>query len=245
MRLEHGELRGVPLDRIEALKFAYRGAAPKAIVAGMRAEFGDEAALMSSFGADAAVLLHMVSEIDPEMPVLFVDTLMLFEETLAYQRALADRLGLANVQHLRPGGADLEALDPDGTLHRRDPDACCVIRKVAPVDRALRRFAVVISGRKRYQTATRAGLDVFEQDGPRLRVSPLADWSAQDVRDYMTRHALPLHPLVPRGYPSIGCVPCTTPVAPGEDERAGRWRGTGKVECGIHFAPDGRLLRAS
>jgi phosphoadenosine phosphosulfate reductase len=245
MRLDHAELAGVPLDRIKALKLAYRGAEAKAIVAGMRAEFGDEAALMSSFGADAAVLLHMASEIDPDMPVLFVDTLMLFEETLRYQRDLADRLGLTNVQHLRPSGTDLEALDPDGTLHRSDPDACCVIRKVAPVDRALGRFAVVISGRKRYQTVTRAGLEVFEKDGPRLRVSPLAGWSGQDVRAYMTRHALPLHPLVPRGYPSIGCVPCTTPVAPGESERAGRWRGTEKVECGIHFAPDGRLLRAS
>ncbi|MCB1404637.1 MAG: phosphoadenylyl-sulfate reductase, partial [Rhodobacteraceae bacterium] len=167
------------------------------------------------------------------------------EETLAYQRELSEVLGLRNVQHLRPEAEDLAALDPDGTLHRRDPDACCVVRKVAPLDRALRHWPVVLSGRKRFQSATRAALEVFEADGDRLRVNPLAHWSATDIRAYMDRHALPRHPLVAKGFPSIGCAPCTTRVAPGEDMRAGRWRGTGKSECGIHFGADGRILRAS
>ena len=238
-------LSGLPLDRVDALRLTYAGASAEDVLAGVHAEFPGEVALVSSFGAEAAVLLHMVARLDPDLPVLMVDTLMLFEETLAYQRELSEMLGLRNVQHLRPEAEDLAALDPDGTLHRRDPDACCVVRKVAPLDRALRHWPVVLSGRKRFQSATRAALEVFEADGDRLRVNPLAHWSATDIRAYMDRHALPRHPLVAKGFPSIGCAPCTTRVAPGEDMRAGRWRGTGKNECGIHFGADGRILRAS
>jgi phosphoadenosine phosphosulfate reductase len=186
----------------------------------------------------------MVSEIDPGFPVLMLQTLMLFQETLDYQLELADHLGLTNVQNLYPSPADLAMSDPDGTLHRRDADACCEIRKVLPLDRALARWPVTISGRKRFQASTRARIDVFDEHAGRLRVNPLAEWTARDIRDYMTAHALPLHPLVGKGYPSIGCAPCTTAVAAGEDPRAGRWRGTDKVECGIHFA-DGRLMRAA
>lgn len=232
------------LDRAEALRLAYGGARAEDVLAGVLASFPGEVALVSSFGAEAAVLLHMASRIDRDLPVLLVDTLMLFPETLEYQRTLAGALGLRNVQHVRPDAKDLEALDPADDLHRRDTDACCVIRKVAPLDRALRRFPVTISGRKRYQAATRARLDVFERDGARLKVSPLATWSPRDIAAYMDLHELPRHPLVARGYPSIGCAPCTTRVSAGEDHRAGRWRGTEKVECGIHFGADGRLLRA-
>ncbi|HRO11377.1 phosphoadenosine phosphosulfate reductase family protein, partial [Amaricoccus sp.] len=140
MRLETGALESTPLDRIDALRLTYAGAQAEDVLAGVLAEFPGEVALVSSFGAEAAVLLHMLAEVDPTTPVLMIDTLMLFEETLAYQRALAAHLGLGNVQHLRPDTEDLARLDPDGTLHRRDPDACCVIRKVAPLDRALRRW---------------------------------------------------------------------------------------------------------
>ncbi len=245
MRLERGEgLTGAAVDRLDALRVAYDGAGAQDVIAGVLAAFPGEVALISSFGADAAVLLHMLSRIDPDAPVLLVDTLMLFEETLQYQRELAALLGLTNAQHLHPDPADLEALDPDGDLHRRDPDGCCVIRKVAPLDRALRRWPVAISGRKRFQSPTRAGLEVFEADRGRIRVSPLAGWSARDLGDYMDAHDLPRHPLVARGYPSIGCAPCTTQVRPGEDLRAGRWRGGEKLECGIHFGADGRVARA-
>lgn len=244
MRLEPDTaLRGLPLDRVDGLRLTYRNARAEDVLAGVLAEFRGEAALVSSFGAEAAVLLHMAAKADPDLPVLLVDTLMLFEETLAYQRDLAERLGLTNIQHLHPDPADLAALDPDDTLHRRDPDACCVIRKVAPLDRALRHWPVVVSGRKRFQASTRAGLEVFEADGDRLRVNPLALWTPQDIRAYMDRHDLPRHPLVAKGFMSIGCAPCTTRVAPGEDARAGRWRGTDKVECGIHFGVDGQVLR--
>jgi phosphoadenosine phosphosulfate reductase len=176
-----------------------------------------------------------------------IDTLMLFDETLAYQREVAGTLGLSNVQHLHPAPRDLDALDPDGTLHLRDPDACCVIRKVAPLDRIAGRWPVTISGRKRFQGATRAALEHFEPDGggARIRVNPLARWSPRDVAAYIASRDLPRHPLVASGFRSIGCAPCTTPVAEGEHDRAGRWRGSEKVECGIHFGPDGRILRAN
>jgi phosphoadenosine phosphosulfate reductase len=245
MRLEAGALRATPLDRIDALRLTYEGARPEDVLEGVLAEFPGEVALVSSFGAEAAVLLHMVSEIDPETPVLMIDSLMLFEETLAYQQDLSRHLGLTNVQHLHPDATDLARLDPDDTLHQRDQDACCVIRKVAPLDRALRRWPVAITGRKRFQASTRAALEVFEADGPRLKVNPLAHWRSAELGAYMDRHDLPRHPLVARGFPSIGCAPCTTRVLPGEDERAGRWRGTDKVECGIHFGADGRILRAA
>jgi phosphoadenosine phosphosulfate reductase len=228
-----------PVDRLDALRLTWGGASAHDVLAGVLTEFPDQVAIVSSFGADAAVLLHMVSEIDRDAPVLLVDTLMLFEETLEYQRDLSATLGLRNVQHIRAEARDLAALDPGDDLHERDPDACCVIRKVAPLDRALRRFPVCVSGRKRFQSSSRAALETFEADKGRLRVSPLSRWTAADLAAYMDAHSLPRHPLVARGYPSIGCAPCTSRVAEGEDVRAGRWRGTGKVECGIHFTADG------
>ena len=246
MRLDpQRALRADPLDQLEALRLTYGGARPQDVLAGAYAEFPDQVALVSSFGADAAVLLHMAAEIDAGFPVLMLDTLMLFQETLDYQAELAEHLGLTNVQNLQPDAEDVKGADPTGTLHQYDTDACCEIRKVMPLDRALERFPVTISGRKRFQSATRSGIEVFEAHHDRLRINPLAAWTARDIRDYMVAHDLPLHPLVAKGYPSIGCAPCTTPVAPGEDPRAGRWRGTAKVECGIHFGADGRIFRVA
>lgn len=246
MRLDMTDLdRSRPLDAREALSLTYGDASAKDVIAGVLTEFGDRAALVSSFGAEAAVLLHLAAEVDRNIPILMIDTLMLFEETIDYQKTLARELGLTNVIHMRPDPEDLAEADPDDTLHARDQDACCHIRKVLPMERALERWPVVISGRKRFQSSTRSDLAVFEADGDRLRVNPLAHWSARDLRDYMDRHDLPRHPLVAKGFPSIGCAPCTTRVREGEDPRAGRWRGSDKVECGIHFGADGRILRAS
>jgi phosphoadenosine phosphosulfate reductase len=246
MRLERaGSLIGAAVDRAQALNIAFAGAAPQAVLRGALAEFPGEVALVSSFGADSVVLLHMAAAVDRDLPVLMIDTLMLFEETLAYQREVADSLGLTNVQHLRPSAADLAAFDPGATLHSRDSDACCVIRKVAPLDRIRGRWPVTISGRKRYQGPTRAALQHFEPEGGRLKVNPLAFWGPADMRAYIDAHDLPRHPMVAKGFRSIGCAPCTTPVGEGEDERAGRWRGREKIECGIHFGADGRVRRAS
>ncbi len=201
-------------------------------------------ALVSSFGAESVVLLHMVSVIDRKTPVIFLDTELLFAETLVYQQELSERLGLRDVRIIRAGDADLRRQDPDDTLHRRDPDACCALRKTLPLQQALHGFDGWITGRKRYQGGTRTELDFFEtEDGTgRMKVNPLAHWRPEDVRTYIEENRLPRHPLLARGYPSIGCMPCTSPVREGEDIRAGRWRGTEKSECGIHFV-DGRVVR--
>ena len=200
-------------------------------------------ALVSSFGAESVVLLHMLSVASPDTPVLCIDTEMLFPETLDYQRALASRLPLTDIRVIRADPAAVAATDPDGTLHRRDTDACCDLRKVLPLEGALSGFDAWITGRKRFQGGQRVELEFFEPEAPsRLRVNPLAHWRPQDVADYMDENALPRHPLVARGYPSIGCAPCTTRVNDGEDPRAGRWRNLDKEECGIHFV-DGKLVR--
>jgi phosphoadenosine phosphosulfate reductase len=200
-------------------------------------------ALVSSFGAESVVLLHLVSVIAPGTPVLFIDTQMLFPETLAYQRKLADRLNLTDIRLIRADRRDTDFNDPDGTLHQFNSDACCTLRKVVPLERALAAFDGWITGRKRFQAEGRAALEFFEsEEGKRIKVNPLAHWGRADLDDYMTNNRLPRHPLVAKGYPSIGCAPCTSPVAAGEDPRAGRWRGQSKVECGIHFV-NGRAER--
>ncbi|MCC5988191.1 MAG: phosphoadenylyl-sulfate reductase [Pararhodobacter sp.] len=201
-------------------------------------------ALVSSFGAESAVLLHMAAQIDRQVPVLFIDTLMLFPETLDYHQALAGLLGLGNIQRLTPDRVALFQQDPDASLHRANPDSCCHLRKTLVLERALAGFDGWVSGRKRYQTSQRAELALFEREeaSERIKINPLAGFDAPALADYFERHALPRHSLVARGYPSIGCAPCTGPAAPGEHPRAGRWRGKGKEECGIHIV-DGRVVR--
>jgi phosphoadenosine phosphosulfate reductase len=192
-------------------------------------------ALVSSFGADSAVLLHLAAGIDAATPVLFVDSGKLFDETLAYRDRLVAELGLTAVRTVGPDPAVLARRDPTGERHGLDPDGCCDIRKVQPLDAALAGFDVWITGRRRHQAVTRTTMRRLERDAAgRLKLNPLADWSPAEVAAYRARHRLPPHPLEARGYQSIGCVPCTTPVAPGEDPRAGRWRHRPKTECGLH-----------
>lgn len=206
----------------------------------------DRLALVSSFGAESVVLLHLASKVKPDLPVLFIDTQMLFPETLAYQRDVAEKLGLTQITTLR--AVDIARDDPNGTLHQSDPDACCALRKTAPLNAALRDFDGWITGRKRFHSDGRATLQHFEaeersDEAPaRIKVNPLAFWSRDDVAEYITENNLPRHPLVAQGYASIGCAPCTSPTNPGEDPRAGRWRGTSKDECGIHFV-NGKAVR--
>lgn len=196
---------------------------------------GGRLALVSSFGSNSVVLLHLVASVDPSLPVLFVDTGKLFGSTKAYVDDLKELLGLKNVRVVGPERNHLSERDPAGALWLTDPDACCALRKVEPLAQALDGYDVWISGRKRYQGGKRTQLPIFEADGPRLKVNPLADWTAGDIEIYRQAFSLPQHPLVAKGYRSIGCEPCTTPVAEGEDERAGRWRGREKTECGIHL----------
>jgi phosphoadenosine phosphosulfate reductase len=196
--------------------------------------FPGRIALVSSFGADSAALLHMVAGIDPRTPVAFIDTGRHFPETLAYRDELCARLGLKNVVVAEPDPATLAAEDPERFLFASDPDRCCEIRKVLPLAKALEGYEAWITGRKGFQSATRARAPLFEAEGERVKVNPLVGWSASDILAYLREAGLPPHPLVARGYPSIGCAPCTSAVRPGEDSRAGRWRGRGKTECGIH-----------
>lgn len=201
----------------------------------IREEFPGRIALVSSFGADAAVLLHMVAAIDPTVPVLFIDTDKHFGETLRYRDRLAADLGLKDLRVLQPDEAAVAAADPDGTLWARDPDACCALRKVAPLARGLEGFEAWISGRKRFQSAGRAELPTLEAAEGHIKVNPLARWLPGDIEQARLAHGLPAHPLVADGYLSIGCMPCTDRAAPGDDPRSGRWRGTDKTECGIHL----------
>ncbi|MGJ8589679.1 MAG: phosphoadenylyl-sulfate reductase [Yoonia sp.] len=192
-------------------------------------------ALVSSFGAESVVLLHMLSEIDKDASVIFLDTEMLFAETLAYQRQVADHLGLRDVRVITPNRNAVLTEDVDGLLHQADKDTCCDLRKTRPLAEALQEFDGWITGRKQFQGSSRATLPLFEKDGRKIKINPLVRWNAADLGAYITDKNLPRHPLVAKGYPSIGCMPCTTRVSDHEDPRAGRWRGSDKTECGIHF----------
>jgi phosphoadenosine phosphosulfate reductase len=219
------------------LNNVFRGSDTEEMLAAVIAErLAGETAIVSSFGAESAVLLHLVASIDPTIPVLFLDTGKHFAETLAYRDLLVERLGL-NLRVLTPDPADL-AKDETGLRWSYDPDGCCEIRKVKPLARAVEGLDATITGRKGFQSTTRTGLPRFEIDTTdgegRLKLNPLANWSKDDLEAYFETHDLPRHPLVDEGYPSIGCAPCTSKVLPGEDPRAGRWRGWEKVECGIH-----------
>ncbi|MFQ5623307.1 MAG: phosphoadenylyl-sulfate reductase [Paracoccaceae bacterium] len=200
-------------------------------------------ALVSSFGAESAVLLHLVSRVKPDTPVIFLDTQMLFQETLEYQLELSRLFGLSDVRRITPDAAAVRRNDVFGRRHLKDTDGCCNLRKVLPLERALSGFDGWITGRKRHQAASRAGIDLFEGADGRLKVNPLAHWETRDVQAYFNTHDVPRHPLVREGYASIGCAPCTTPVGDGEDLRAGRWRDSDKTECGIHFGADGKVVR--
>ncbi len=228
--LEHTETRASVLDA------RLRHAHPREIIAAAVAEFGDGLALVSSFGAESAVLLHLVAQVKPDMPVLFLDTGMLFGQTLDYRKQLAAKLGLTDVRDLRPSHQDLAVADPDAKLWQTDTDACCEVRKVIPLDKALGGFGAWITGRKRFQGGSRLSLAVVEQAGEQVKFNPLANWAKADLDAYAAEHNLPAHPLVAQGFPSIGCWPCTKPVEEGQDIRAGRWAGSDKTECGIHVA---------
>jgi phosphoadenosine phosphosulfate reductase len=220
-------------DLAKRLDRQLRHAEPREILQAAIDHYGDQLALVSSFGAESAVLLHMVSELKPDIPVLFLDTGMLFGQTLDYRQQLAQRLGLTQVRDLRPRFEDLAVGDPSADLWKTDTDACCHIRKVIPLDAALEGFGAWVTGRKRFHGGDRLRLPVVESADGKLKFNPLANWSKADLDAYVAEHDLPEHPLVAFGYPSIGCWPCTSPV---EDIRDGRWAGSQKTECGIHTA---------
>ena len=225
-----------PADLAKSLDNELRHAEPLAVIEAAIDHFGDRLAAVSSFGAESAVLLHLISQLKPDIPILFLDTGMQFGQTLDYRQQLAHRLGLTNVRDLRPRFDDLAVEDPNADLWKTDTDACCHIRKVLPLDRALEGYAAWITGRKRFHGGDRLRLAVVEESEGKLKFNPLANWSKADLDAYVAEHELPEHPLVQFGYPSIGCWPCTSPVEEGGDIRDGRWAGSQKTECGIHTA---------
>jgi len=232
-------------DRAHGLSAQYADqSASDVLKSVIRTDFPGRIGLVSSFGTDAAVLLHMVSRIDPYVPVIFLDTWKHFPETLAYRDRLIEEFGLCNIQTVTPRPASLKADDPDGALHKRNPDLCCHVRKTLPMLSALRALDCWITGRKRTQAATRSDMELFEVQDRWIKANPLIDWTAADVAAYFADHGLPEHPLKAQGYLSVGCAPCTRAVQPGEDPRAGRWADSDKTECGIHFE-NGKLVRKS
>jgi phosphoadenosine phosphosulfate reductase len=220
LRERYGHLDGEALLRV-MLEWDYRG----------------RIALISSFGAEAAVLLDMVARIDAATPVIFIDTGKLFHETLTYHDILVRRLGLTDVRSIGPAAFDLAGHDPGGELWRRSPNLCCYLRKVLPLERALAGFDAWITGRKRAHGGERGALETIEAVDGRIRFNPLAHWSAADIDRAFRDSGLPRHPLQDEGYPSIGCAPCTEAADAAVDGgvRAGRWRGSAKSECGIHL----------
>ena len=222
-------------DRLNA---RYAGVDTATMLAELLAgELAGRVAAVSSFGSESAVLLHMVSQADRDVPVIFTNTQKMFGETLAYRDELSERLGLTDLRVFRPDPRILADKDGTGLRWSYDPDGCCAIRKVEPLRRALAPFDAWISGRKGFQAATRQAIPLFEIDEGRLKLNPLAGWDKPRLDAYFAEHELPRHPLEAQGYLSIGCAPCTSKVLPGEDPRAGRWRGWDKIECGIHQAP--------
>jgi phosphoadenosine phosphosulfate reductase len=199
-------------------------------------EFRGQVAVVSSFGAESAIVLALVAAIDRRTPVIFIDTGKLFGETLSYRDRLIGKFRLEDVRAFDPDPLELAAADPEGVLWRGDPDRCCGLRKVAPLAAALRGFNAWISGRKRYHGAERAGMPLFEpDDAGRVKINPVAGWSRARVEAEFAARGLPRHPLEADGYLSIGCMTCTDRVRPGDDARAGRWRDRAKTECGIHL----------
>lgn len=223
------------LHSAQALDHALRDASPAHVIETALKTVGrEQLALVSSFGTESAALLKVMADVDPAIPVIFLDTGWLFEETLAYRDTLIAALGLRDVRSVKPLEEALSRQDPDRELWFSDPDACCRIRKVEPLARALKPFAAWINGRKRFQGGARAEIHVVEDDGAKLKFNPFANVSREEIEAIYKLAKLPPHPLIASGYLSVGCMPCSSRTAPDENARAGRWRGRAKTECGIH-----------
>lgn len=224
-----------PEQRVERLNAELRGKSAQEIIAAAWREFHGSITYVSSFGAESAAMLGLIAEVAPSMPIVFIDTGMHFQQTLQYRDELRDVLKLTDIRTVKPVAEEVKAVDPKGVLNKSDPDACCEVRKVRPLEPALRGFEAWITGRKRFHGGGRANLPVVEYSEGRYKVNPLADWTHEHVEAYFAERKLPHHPLVADGYPSIGCWPCTVRPEDPNDIRSGRWVGFKKEECGLHL----------
>ena len=222
-------------QRLARLNAELRDASAQTILrVSMIREWAGKLTYVSSFGAESVAMLALIADVDPGLPVVFLETGMHFPQTLDYKDEVIERLGLTNVREIPPSETERKILDPKNMLWKTDPDACCDMRKVRPLEPALEGFDAWITGRKRFHGGARMSLPVFEHAGGRFKVNPLANWTPKDVDLFIEQRNLPRHPLVAQGYPSIGCWPCTKPAQDPSDPRSGRWAGQEKTECGLH-----------
>ena len=225
---------------LEKLNQEFEKKKPEEIIAWALGEFSGRIAMSSSFGPESGVLLHMVSRINPGTPVLFLETGYHFPETLEYKEKLIQLFGLKNIIELKaePKRKAEVVVQYEGVPYEKNPDLCCQINKVEPIDRALKDFDAWMSGIRRNQTDFRKSVRIFEEyrrgETELYKISPLANYTSREMWWYLKEHSIPNHPLYEKGYLSVGCWPCTRPVQEGDDERSGRWAGRAKTECGIH-----------
>jgi phosphoadenosine phosphosulfate reductase len=220
----------------EKLNQEFESQPSESIVSWAAREFSPDLAMSTSFGVESAVLLHLVTQIHPSIPVLFTNTGFHFKETLEHRDRLVKRLNL-NLRELKPEIPTEEFLAKNGRLYERDPDSCCAQNKIAPFEKALKDYKAWITGIRHNQADTRKSSHFVENYRDKLvKVNPLLNWTSKMFWDYAKKYELPYHPLWEKGYLSIGCSPecCTRPVKLGEDPRAGRWAGKNKIECGLH-----------
>jgi len=218
-------------------------ASPAEILRWAAETYGDKLTMATAFGPEGCVILHMLAEIDPSIRVFNLDTGYQFAETLELRDRIAARYGI-EVEMVRAARsvAEFEA-DNGGPVYKVDPDRCCDDRKLGPLRRAVTGYDAWISSIRADQSAHRARADAIGWDAKfgLVKVNPLLKWTKRDVWAFVVTHDVPYNPLHDRGYPSIGCWPCTRAVASGEDERAGRWAGQAKTECGLHSLDSSQL----
>jgi phosphoadenosine phosphosulfate reductase len=224
-----------PVQRVARLNAELRGKSAQEIIRAASREFGRKITYVSSFGAESAAMLSLIAEADPGMPIVFIDTGMHFHQTLQYRDTLRNFLKLTDIRNVLPVAEEVKAADPKGVLNKTDPDACCEVRKVRPLEPALKGFEAWITGRKRFHGGGRTNLPVVEYSEGRFKVNPLVEWTHEDVESYFDSRQLPRHPMVAEGYPSIGCWPCTVRPEDPNDIRSGRWVGFKKEGCGLHL----------
>lgn len=215
------------------------GSSPELVLRWGFENFAPDIVQATGFGPEGVVLMHMVSEIRPETKVFYLDTDLLFQETYDLRDELVRRLGVRFERVSTGLSLNEQALRYGDALWKADPDSCCYLRKVLPQREYLSHYRAWITGIRRDQTMFRANAGLVEWDSTNkmVKLNPLAGWTSEQVWDYVRKYDLPYNPLHDNGYPSIGCMPCTRAVAPGDDPRSGRWAGTQKTECGIHLKP--------